>query len=134
MYTCALQYMDLNSVRLCIGWLTWVVTSVSGHGSKSNYFVYFQKDHDHDVYLYIRRTEVLLLFSVTIAIPPRIDLNIKIKIWIEIIIFQNHLWRSRLLCLQVTLSGCSGVDKAVQVKLMSLPSWTKTSLSPWILA
>ena len=33
-----------------------------------------------DEYLYIRRTEVLLLFSVTIAIPPRIDLNIKIKI------------------------------------------------------
>ena len=29
------------------------------------------------MYLYIRRTEVRLLFSVTIAIPPRIDLKIK---------------------------------------------------------
>ena len=30
-------------------------------------------------HLYMRRTEVLLLFSVTIAIPPRIDLNTKLK-------------------------------------------------------
>ena len=31
------------------------------------------------MHLYMRRTEVLLLFSVTIAIPPRIDLNTKIQ-------------------------------------------------------
>ena len=31
------------------------------------------------MHLYMRRTEVLLLFSVTIAIPPRIDLNTKLK-------------------------------------------------------
>ena len=31
------------------------------------------------MYLYIRRTEVRLLFSVTMAIPPRVDLNIKIS-------------------------------------------------------
>ena len=85
------------------------------------------------MHLYIRRTELLLLFSVTIAIPPRVDLG-HTKLNSCASILDQYLCRSKLLCLHVTLSGCSGVDRAVHVKFMSLPSWTKTSLSPWILA
>ena len=68
-------------------------------------------------HLYIIRTEVRRRFSVTMAIPPRVE-----------------RWRSRLLCRHTTRSGVSGVESAVQVRLMSLPSCTNTSRSPWIFA
>ena len=69
------------------------------------------------MYLEIIRLDARLRFSVTIAIPPRVD-----------------RCRSRLLCRQTTRSGGSGVVRAVQVRFTSLPSWTNTSRSPWIFA
>ena len=130
--TCALQHMDLNSVWLCIGWLTWVVTSVGGHGSKYSLSLKILTFLRPAVPVHQKNRGSSPFFCYYgYSSSNRSDNQNQYLMTLFVL---NHLWRSRLLCLQVTRSGCSGVDRAVQVRLMSLPSWTKTSLSPWILA